>query len=193
MKALFAAVGLIGVVVIGVVFVVGLGFASRSVRVRPMVAAGNTVTAQYASGVGTVPFSIKVLGIERHPQLSGVSGEPGQQLVRLQVAFANAPSGQQRADLHDFSLLDATGAHRQPVTGGDGCPAWPKSDLHATANDGRRPRDADANQVGPSFGPVPLCFAVGGNANGELYLQWDPDVSIAFLSAPVQVLLPATP
>jgi hypothetical protein len=192
MKALFAVAGLIGVVVIGLLAVVGLGFVSRVVRLRPQVGAGNTVTAQYASGIGTVPFSIEVRGIERHPQLSDVNAQQGLQLVRVQVAFANASTSQQRADLHDFSLIDATGAHRPPVTGGDSCPAWPVTDLHPNRDDGRPPRDAEANQAGPAFGPMPLCFPVGGNPDAELRLQWDPDVSIAFLSAPVEVLLPAT-
>jgi len=190
-KALILGAGLLaGLMVAGLAAVT---FASRTVRVRPALASGNIATAQYAGGIGSVGFAMDVRGTERYPQLAGVPATPGLHGVRVQVSFTNTSSSQQRADLGDFSLQDATGATRQPLTGGDACPAWPKTDLHAAANDGQPPRDAAAQQVGPSFGPVPLCFAVAGDPDGEFHLQWDPDVSVAFLSSPVEVLLAPAP
>ena len=193
MRLPLLGVGLVaGVMVAAIVGVVTVGFLSRTIRVRPALASGAVATAQYASGIGTVGFTMQLVGSERHPQLTSPAVPLGLQLVRLEVSFASTSPAQQRADLHDFSLRDATGATRPPITGGDSCPAWPMADLHAGASAGQPPRDADAQQVGASFGPVPLCFGVAGNPDGALILQWDPDVSIAFLSSPVEVLLPAS-
>ena len=193
MKALLLGVLPAGLLVVGLLGLGTITFLSRTVRVRPAVASGTIATAQYAGGIRSVGFAMDVRGAERHPQLAGVPATPGLQGVRVLVRFSNTSASQQRADRTDFSLQDATGASRQPITGGDACPAWRKTDLHATENDGQPPRDAGAPQVGPSFGPVPLCFAVAGNPDGELRLRWDPDVSIPFLSSPVEVLLPAVP
>lgn len=190
--ALLGAGLLAGTILAVVVGVTAVGFASRTIRVRPAVASGNVATAQYASGIGTVGFAMQLVGSERHPQVTSLDVPAGMQLVRVEVSFANTSSGQQRADRQDFSLRDATGATRQPITGGDACPAWAMADLHSASSVGQPPRDAAAQQVGSSFGPMPLCFAVAGNPDGELRLEWDPDVSIAFLSSPVEVLVPAS-
>ena len=190
--ALLGAGLLAGAIFVGIVGVSAVGFASRSVRVRPALASGNVAMAQYASGIGTVGFTMQLVGSERHPRVTSLDVPAGRQLVRVEVSFASTTSAQQRADRQDCSLRDGTGATLQPITGGDACPAWAMADLHSASSVGQPPRDAGAEQVGPSFGPVPLCFAVAGNPDGELRLEWDPDVSIAFLSSPVEVLLPAS-
>jgi hypothetical protein len=137
-------------------------------------------------------FDLHVIGAERGVQLQSTPSA-GLAAVRINVSFTNTSEHQQRADLHDFTLMDATGATQQPVTDDPSCPSWPRTDLHASKDDGQPPRDLEANQVGASFGPVPICFLVGGNPNADLELVWDPDVSIALLSSPVEVMLPSTP
>jgi hypothetical protein len=194
MKGLLVGAGLLaGVVVAGLAALAVVTYASHTIHVRPALVAGNVATAQYAAGIASVGFTMDVRSTERHPQVAGLPDSPGLQDVRLQVGFTNTSPAQQRADPGDFSLQDATGAVRRPITGGDACPAWPKTDLHAAANDGQPPRDAGSPQTGPSFDPVPLCFAVAGDPDGQLLLHWDPDVSVAFLSSPVEVLLPPAP
>ena len=192
MNRLIIGSGLLaGLLLAGLAGLAVVTFTSRAIRVRPELADGNIATAQYAGGIGTVGFAMEVRSVERHPRPFGVHASPGLQVVRVEVSFNNTSSSQQRAALRDFSLEDATGVTRQPVTSGIACPAWPVTDLHAAESDRQPPRDAAAQQVGTSFGPVPLCFPVAGDRDGELRLQWDPDVSIAFLSSPVKVLLPA--
>jgi len=182
---LLASLALAGVVGLAV-----LTLASRTVRVKPALTTGSTATAQYAGGLGTSGFAIEVQGTERHLQVAGVPAAPADlHSIRVHVTFTNTSRRQQRANLPDFSLYDATGAVRPPVAGGHACPAWPMTDLHATGNDSEPPRDVGAQQTGPSFGPVPVCFQVAGDPDGELRLRWDPDVSIAFLSSPVEVML----
>jgi hypothetical protein len=189
--ALLGAGLLAGAILAAIVGVTAIGFASRAVRVRPALASGDVAAAQYAGGIGTVGFTMRLVGSERHPRVTSLDVPAGMQVVRVDVSFASTTSAQQRADRRDFSLRDSTGTMRRPITGGDACPAWAMADLHAASSIGQPPRDAGAEQVGPSFGPVPLCFAIAGNPDGELRLEWDPDVSIAFLSSPVEVLLPA--
>ena len=189
MRALLFAVGsLAALLVAGTLALAGVTFVSRTIQLRSVAQAGGAATARYASGLMDVGFSIRVTATERGVQLPNrPATESG---ARVQVSFTNTSRNQQRADRHDFSLVDASGRSQQPFTGGTLCPAWPMTDLHASLNDGQPSRDGEADQVGPSFGPVPLCFPVAGDPNADLTLVWDPDVSIAFLSSPVELLLP---
>ena len=104
--------------------------------------------------------------------------------VALSVSFHNSSSSQQRADPLDFSLRDASGATAKPVFDAS-CPRWTRADLHPAGGAGQRPRDADARQVGPDFGPVPLCFTV--DHPGGSTLVWNPDVGV--FGAPVPIAL----
>src|SRR5579883_1915071 len=145
MKLALLGAGLLAGSLIAVVLgVAAVGFASRTIRFRPALASGNMATAEYASGIGTVGFTMQVVSADRHPHATSPVAPEGLQLVRVEVRLASTSAAQQRADLHDFSLRDATGAMRRPIIGGDACPAWPMADLHAGASVGQPPRDAGA-------------------------------------------------
>jgi hypothetical protein len=105
--------------------------------------------------------------------------------VTLSVSFHNSSSTQQRAEPIDFTLRDPSGATVRPVYDA-ACPRWTRADLHPAGGAGRRPRDADARQVGSDFGPVPLCFDVTRPAAGAA-LVWDPDIGL--LGTPVAIPL----
>ena len=106
--------------------------------------------------------------------------------VTLAVSFRNTSSVQQRADPQDFSFRDASGATARPVFDAT-CPRWTRADLHPAGGANQSPRDSDAQQVGTSFGPVPLCFSVAHAPTDGATLVWDPD--IGFLSTPVAIPL----
>lgn len=106
--------------------------------------------------------------------------------ITLQVSFHNASSRQQRADPLDFTLREASGATARPVFD-QACPRWTRADLHPAGGASQSPRDAEAQQVGPAFGPVPLCFAVDHPVIAGATLVWTPD--IGFFGAPVPIAL----
>jgi hypothetical protein len=106
--------------------------------------------------------------------------------VTLAVSFRNTSSVQQRADPQDFTFRDASGATAQPVFDA-ACPRWTRADLHPAGGASQTPRDSDARQVGTSFGPVPLCFAVAHPATSGPTLVWDPDIGP--LGTPVAIRL----
>jgi len=105
--------------------------------------------------------------------------------VTLAVSFRNTSSSQQRADPQDFAFRDGSGGVVRPLFDAT-CPRWRRADLHPAAGASQSPRDADAQQVGPNFGPVPLCFSVAHPA-ARPTLVWDPDVG--FLGTPVTIPL----
>jgi len=105
--------------------------------------------------------------------------------VTLAVSFRNTSSSQQRADPQDFAFRDGSGGVVRPLFDAT-CPRWRRADLHPAAGASQSPRDADAQQVGPDFGPVPLCFSVAHPA-ARPTLVWDPDVG--FLGTPVTIPL----
>lgn len=105
--------------------------------------------------------------------------------VTLNVTFHNSSKRQQRADPLDFSFLDRAGDYASPVFD-DSCPRWTRTDLHPEGGASQPPRDADASQAGPDFGPVPLCFDVP-HITGVTRLVWSPDVGL--ISTPVAIEL----
>lgn len=105
--------------------------------------------------------------------------------VTVAVSFRNTSSSQQRADPHDFAFRDGSGGAVQPLFDAT-CPRWRRADLHPAGGASQSPRDADAQQVGPDFGPVPLCFPVA-HPIARPILVWDPDVG--FLGTPVTIPL----
>jgi hypothetical protein len=126
---------------------------------------------------GPVGFQLTV-GDVRLPAAGG--------MVTMTVSFHNTSAAQQRADPQDFTLREGTGAAAGPTFDAT-CPRWTRADLHPTGGAAAPPRDADARQVGVSFGPVPLCFAVAHPASGGLTLIWNPDVGL--LGSPIAVPL----
>jgi hypothetical protein len=107
-------------------------------------------------------------------------------LVTIEVTFRNSSSTQQRADPQDFTFRDASGATASPRFDAS-CPHWTRADLHPAGGAGQSPRDADAQQVGPDYGPVPLCFTVAHPGAGGPTLVWNPDIGL--LGAPVAIPL----
>jgi hypothetical protein len=115
--------------------------------------------------------------------VSDVNVPDGAGRVTLAVSFRNTSTVQQRADPQDFTFRDASGATARPVFDAT-CPRWTRADLHPAGGTGRSPRDSDAQQVGTTFGPVPLCFSVAHAATGAT-LVWDPDIGL--LGTPVAI------
>jgi hypothetical protein len=97
-------------------------------------------------------------------------------LVTMAASFRNTSPAQQRADPLDFTLRDGPGATVRP-TFDAACPRWARADLHPAGGQSRSPRDAGARQVGASFGPVPLCFAVA-HPSAAPTLMWSPDIGL---------------
>ena len=131
---------------------------------------------------GAAGYDLTVEQVERQPQLPGApSPAVGLSYLRLQISFQNHSTDQQRADPLDFTLRDSSGTREPSFFGaGDGtCGRWQRADLHAAGHERDQPRDREAKQVGPSFGPVPLCFQVARGAEAALTLLWHPDLGLA--------------
>jgi hypothetical protein len=118
--------------------------------------------------------------------VSDVRGPDASDRVAMDVSFHNTSSTQQRAEAVDFTYRDASGTTARPVFDA-ACPRWNRADLHPAGGAGQPPRDADAQQVGTDFGPVPLCFLVAHPAAGGATLVWDPDIGL--LGSPVTIPL----
>jgi hypothetical protein len=106
--------------------------------------------------------------------------------VTMALSFHNTSSSQQRADPGDFTFRDSSEAAVRPVFD-TVCPHWTRADLHPRGQAGQAPRDADAQQVGPEFGTVPLCFPLARAASRRPTLVWEPDVGV--LSTPIAIAL----
>ncbi len=187
MKRLLAA-GVVAAVVIGVL-VLALAYRnqSRSSQQRSEPGVGE------AQGLlGQAGFRIKVSHLTRDLSQAGLpAAGAGRRYVGLDVTFYNDSQSQQRADPGDFQLRDSQGGLHSHVGLGASsgqCAAWRVADLHARGKEGEPPRDQSAEQVGPVFGPVGLCFEAGGAPAGPLVLLWNPDVG--FLVPGVQLTLP---
>lgn len=172
---------LLAAVVLMILVVVGLGASAAFLRSRVLVPAQQSVPNQGSAtefGRGPVGFKVTVTDV-RIPASRGT--------LSLSVSFLNTSSEQQRADPRDFALRDAQGERSRPVLDA-GCPRWTRADLHPSGGGSQAPRDSDAQQVGTTFGPVPLCFAVAHPAERGLQLIWDPDIGL--LGTPVAIQLP---
>lgn len=136
----------------------------------------NTAASDAGSGSR---FSVQLDGVERGASPAGVAPAPsGMHYVTLQVSFTNHSTSQQRADPGDFSLIDGTGARRHPMFANDAaspCARWRIADLHPAGDAGSKARDSQALQVGPTFGPRPLCFLAAGPTTHPMTLDWEPD------------------
>lgn len=97
--------------------------------------------------------------------------------VIMALTFRNTSSNQQRADPGDFQLRTPSGTTVRPAFDAS-CPSWNRADLHAGGGSAQSPRDSDAYQVGPVFGPVPLCFSLPDPVSCGLALIWDPDLGL---------------
>lgn len=168
---------LLAVPVVALVAVVGIGLAAlvlpRAVAPTPASVPNHGSASTFGRPAG---FDITV---------SDVHVPDGAGRVTLSVSFHNSSSTQQRAEPIDFTLRDASGATSRPVFDAS-CPRWTRADLHPAGGAGQGPRDADARQVGPDFGPVPLCFDVARATSGAT-LVWDPDIGL--LGTPVAIPL----
>ena len=122
-------------------------------------------------------FDVTVIDVN----LPGAAGR-----VTLAVSFHNTSTIQQRADPQDFTFRDASGATARPMFDAT-CPRWNRADLHPAGGAGQSARDSDAQQVGASFGPVPLCFSVAHAPTAGPTLVWSPDTGL--LGAPVAIPL----
>jgi len=187
LRRLFAAGVLAAVLVGGIVLALAYTNQSRSSRQPSEPGVGE------AQGLlGQVGFRIKVSHVTRDlPQAGLPAAGAGRHYVSLDVTFYNDSQSQQRADLGDFQLRDSQGGLHSHVGLGarsGQCAAWRVADLHAKGKESEPPRDQAADQVGPVFGPVGICFEAGGDPTGPLVLLWDPDVG--FLVPGVQLTLP---
>jgi hypothetical protein len=126
---------------------------------------------------GTAGFEVAVSDVHL-PEAGG--------RVTVAVSFRNTSSSQQRADPQDFTFRDSSGATARPLFDAT-CPPWTQADLHPGGGAGQSPRDRNAQQVGPDFGPVPLCFAVARPPTAGPTLVWSPDVGL--LGTPVLIPL----
>jgi hypothetical protein len=146
----------------------------------------------HSTFVGNAGFAVAVSALERDAHMAGAP-DPGAGLhyVALRVQFRNTSAQQQRADPADFQLRDALGVSRAPTfpSAGASCTRWRMTDLNPGGPGTRSPRDSEAEQTGPLFGPVALCFAAGGDSNGPLTLVWDPDVSLPLFDTPTRIPL----
>src|SRR5579859_8158987 len=170
-----AGVFVLAAVLVGLVGVGSLAFLARGlppVRSAPDSGAASTLVG------GPVGFRLTV-GDVRLPAAGG--------MATMAVSFGNTSGAQQRADPQDFTLRGGTAAAVRP-TFDAACPRWARADLHPAGGQAEPPRDPEARQVGVSYGPVPLCFAVARQASGGgLTLIWDPDVGL--LGSPIAIPL----
>ncbi|MBJ7604058.1 MAG: hypothetical protein JF888_12835 [Candidatus Dormibacteraeota bacterium] len=187
MRRLLAA-GVVAAVVIGVILL-ALAYRNQS---RSSQQPSESGVGEAQGLLGQVGFRIKVSHVTRDlSQAALPAAGGGRHYVGLDVTFYNDSPSQQRADPGDFQLRDPQGglhSHVGPGPSSGQCAAWRIADLHAKGKESEPPRDQSADQVGPVFGPVGVCFEAGGDPTGPLVLLWNPDVG--FLVSGVQVTLP---
>ncbi|MDQ6900889.1 MAG: hypothetical protein M3072_15555 [Candidatus Dormibacteraeota bacterium] len=187
MRRLLAA-GIVAAVVIGAILL-ALAYRNQSRPGQPPSEGG----AGEAQGpLGQVGFRIKVGHVTRDlSQAGSAPAAGGRHHVGLDVTFYNESQSQQRADPGDFQLRDFQGGlhrHVELASSTGQCARWRVADLHARGKQSEPPRDQSADQVGPVFGPVGICFEAGGDPAGSLVLLWSPDVG--FFAPQVQLTLP---
>jgi len=174
-----------------VVGAIGLALAYRNLQPAAPPAARPGV-GEATGLLGPVGFRIGVSQVDRDfKPVAAPAPAQSQHYISLRVTFYNESESQQRADPDSFRLRDPQGAVRRPSVFADPagpCGLWRMADLHPRGKASESARDASAQQIGPLFGPVRLCFEVAGDPAGRLVLLWDPDTGL-LASGPVQLVL----